>query len=124
MSVVIIQPNGEEFVDTLQNVKSYGSLQHTWTTPLCEIQLYAKKRGKAGTENKYEFPPPVESVIYFGKCLLINPSGDLTIEMWHDFYESIMQFENIEETESESDEEIANSYTINKSSGKKEKFNK
>lgn len=111
MSVVIIQSNGEESVDNIQSFKSYGSLQHTWTTPLHEIHLYAKKRGKAGTENKYEFPPPVESVLYFGKCLLVNPSGDLTIEMWHEFYESIMQFESIEETESEPEELPEGEYT-------------
>jgi len=103
---IIIHPNGEETIDTLQSCKSYGSLQHTWKTPTYEIHLYAKKRGKAGTENKYEFPPPVDAVLYFGKCLLTNPSGDLTIEMWHEFYESIMQFENIEETENESEDDL------------------
>ena len=111
MSVVIIHPNGEESLDTLQSFKSYGSLQHTWKTSTYEIHLYAKKRGKAGTENKYEFPPPVDNVLYFGKCLLVNPSGDLTIEMWHEFYESIMQFESIEETESEAEELPEGEYT-------------
>ena len=111
MSVVIIHPNGEETVDNIQSFKSYGSLQHTWKAATYEIHLYAKKRGKAGTENKYEFPPPVDNVLYFGKCLLVNPSGDLTIEMWHEFYESIMQFESIEETESEPEDLPEGEYT-------------
>lgn len=42
---------------------------------------------------------------FFGKCVLVNQSGDLTIEMWNEFYESVMQFENIEESESEEEEE-------------------
>ena len=105
MSVVIIDTDGNVMTDTIQSYKSYGTLQHSWKTLKHEIQLYAKKRGKAGNENKYEFPPPVDNVLYFGKCLLVNPSGDLTVEMWNDFYESIMRFENIEETESESEEE-------------------
>jgi hypothetical protein len=104
MSAVIVSCNGDLITDTIQSYKSYGSLQHSWKTLTHEIHLYAKKRGKAGMENKYEFPPPVENVIYFGKCLLINPSGDLTVEMWTEFYDSIMQFEDLE-TETESEEE-------------------
>ena len=42
----------------------------------------------------------------FGKCLLINPAGDLTLEMWREFYESTMQFEDIEESECESEDEV------------------
>jgi hypothetical protein len=73
--------------------------------------LYAKKRGKAGHENKYEFPPPVDYTLYFGSCLLVNPSGDLTIEMWNEFYESIMQFEDIEETEDEEEEVVEGEFS-------------
>jgi hypothetical protein len=75
--------------------------------------LYAKKRGKAGTENKYEFPPPVDSALYFGDCLLVNTSGDLTPEMWNEFYEGVLQFEDIEGTEEEEEEvegEFSNGY--------------
>jgi hypothetical protein len=104
MSVLIVSSNGDLIADTIQSYKSYGSLQHSWKALTHEIHLYAKKRGKAGMENKYEFPPPVDNVIYFGKCLLINPSGDLTIEMWTEFYDTIMQLENIEETESEEED--------------------
>ena len=103
MSCVIIHENGEETSDTVAH-KTYGTLQHTWKTSTYEIHLYAKKRGKAGTENKFEFPPPMDTPLFFGKCLLMNPSGDLTVEMWRDFYESTMQFEDIA-SESESEEE-------------------
>jgi hypothetical protein len=105
MSVIVVHSNGEMTMESKPSgYKSYGSLQHSWKTLTHDIQLYAKKRGKAGHENKYEFPPPVDSVLYFGSCLLVNPSGDLTIEMWNDFYESIMQFEDIEESEEEEEE--------------------
>ena len=99
MSVVIIQPTGELKMDTISHIKSYGNLQHTWKTLTHEIQLYGKKKGKQGHENKYEFPPPVDTIFY-GSCLLVNPSGDFTIEMWNDFYESITQSE-LEEEEQE-----------------------
>jgi hypothetical protein len=115
MSVVVVHANGEMTMESKPSgYKSYGSLQHSWKTLTHDIQLYAKKRGKAGHENKYEFPPPVDDVLYFGSCLLVNPSGDLTIEMWNDFYESIMQFEDIEGTEEEEEEipegEFSNGY--------------
>jgi len=102
MSCVIIHENGEETVDTAEP-KPYGTLQHTWKTPTHEIHLYAKKRGRAGTENKYEFPPPMDTKLWFGKCLLMNPDGDLTVDMWRTFYESVMQFEDLG-TESEEEE--------------------
>jgi hypothetical protein len=107
MSVVVVHTNGEMTMESKPSgYKSYGSLQHSWKTLTHDIQLYAKKRGKAGDENKYEFPPPVDSALYFGRCLLVNPSGDLTIEMWNEFYEGIMQFEDIENTEDEEEEDM------------------
>jgi len=106
MSVVVVHANGDLTMELKPSgYKSYGSLQHTWKTLTHDIQLYAKKRGKAGTENKYEFPPPVDSALYFGDCLLVNTSGDLTPEMWNEFYEGVLQFEDIVETEDEEEEE-------------------
>lgn len=96
MSVVIIQPSGELKMDTISHIKTYGSLQHTWKTLTHEIQLYGKKKGKPENENKYEFPHPIDTLFY-GSCLLVNPSGDFTIEMWNDFYESMIQPEQEEE---------------------------
>ena len=105
MSVVIVHSSGELTMDTIQHYKTYGSLQHSWKTLTHEIHLYGKKKGKAGDENKYEFPPPVENILFFKSCLLVNPSGDLTLEMWNEFYDSIMQVEDLE-TEDEMEKEI------------------
>ena len=112
MSVVVVHTNGEITMESKPSgYKSYGSLQHSWKTLTYDIQLYAKKRGKAGHENKYEFPPPVDTALYFGSCLLVNPSGDLTIEMWTEFYDSIMQFEDIEDTEDEEEEVVEGEFS-------------
>ena len=109
MSIVITE-NGEEIMEQSPLNKSYGSLQHTWKTPSYEINLYAKKRGKAGGENTYEFPPPMDKSLFFGKCLLTS-SVDLTLEMWHSFYENVMKFEDIEDTEEEEEESIEGEVT-------------
>ena len=36
------------------------------------VDFYGKKIGKATYENKYEFPPPVDNQIFFGKCILVG----------------------------------------------------
>jgi hypothetical protein len=75
------------------------------------IHLYAKTNGRANQENKYEFPPPVDSVLYFGNCLLINKTEsneiiDLTKNEWESIYENLYGgFEDICEEDEEEEEE-------------------
>ena len=67
-----------------------------------QVALYAKSEGKANTENKYDFPPPVDSTLYFGSCALIgyklSSSVDgnedkvlcnLSVELWKKIYEKL-----------------------------------
>jgi hypothetical protein len=57
------------------------------------ISLYGKTNGKANTENKYDFPPPVDETLFFGNCILVkmdretNEPTDLTIAEWESTYE-------------------------------------
>jgi hypothetical protein len=62
------------------------------------VALFAKEEGKANMENKYEFPPPVDSDLYFGSCALLvdqkNSAGEyvptnLTIGLWDNLYEKM-----------------------------------
>ena len=59
--------------------------------------LYGYKEGKAGTENKYEFAPPYESLLPFGDVLLIASLTknveypmQYTEMQWTTFYEQAM----------------------------------
>jgi len=62
--------------------------------PNLNIDFYGKKVGKATYENKYEFPPPIENQIFFGKCLLvaytktpkITSYVSLTEVLWQEVY--------------------------------------
>lgn len=61
------------------------------------IFLYGYKEGKAGTENKYEFPPPYDSLLPFGDVLLIASSSKsisapiaYTTAQWEAFYEQAL----------------------------------
>lgn len=55
--------------------------------PSMSIELYGKKIGKANYENKYEFPPPMDNQMFFGKCILLGFVNNkeyfsLTEELW------------------------------------------
>ena len=71
------------------------------------ISLFAKTTGRAGQENKYELPPPVDEILYFGRCLLVNEDGsDLTINTWNIIYEALFGgFDEIGDDDSEEEEE-------------------
>lgn len=89
------------------------------------ISLFAKTTGRAGQENKYELPPPVDEILYFGRCLLVNEDGtDLTINMWNGIYEELFGgFEDIgdEDSEEEEDEDLTG-VTLTKSGYMKDSF--
>ena len=77
-----------------------------------EIELWSKDEGKAGSENKYDFPPPIDTELYFGSCILIqrNPNNhtleDLTLDTWSKLYEKLFGgFEDLDGNESEASED-------------------
>ena len=88
------------------------------------ISLFAKTTGRAGQENKYELPPPVDEILYFGRCLLVNEDGtDLTINMWNDIYEELFGgFEDIGDEDSEEEDEDLTGVTLTKSGYMKDSF--
>lgn len=76
-----------------------------------KIELYAKDNGKANTENKYEFPPPIDTILYFGNCCLINCDLEtnkpisLTVKTWMKIYEHLFGgFHDLEDEELSEDE--------------------
>jgi hypothetical protein len=57
------------------------------------VELWAREDGAAGQENKYEFPPPVDTILFFGACALVakdmTPHHNiipLTLEKWDKMY--------------------------------------
>jgi len=97
--------------------KSDGfELRHSWQTKkskysFTSVSLYARDTGKANTENKYDLPPPIDNILYFG-CITVvakNEEGeyvDLSVEEWTTFYEDLFGgFENLADTAKEDEEE-------------------
>lgn len=87
-------------------------LEHKWLIGTNQqIAIYGKKNGKAGQENKYDFPPPIDTVLFFGGCVLVsenilepNQIKDLRIKEWNDIYEKLMGgFEDLKDTDDDED---------------------
>ncbi len=137
ISVVIVEKNASLKLLTIKDYKeedlykkcsfkkSEGFIVQTiWNTKLngqkYAVELWAKSEGKAGTENKYEFPPPVDKTLFFGACILVGYLRDdseektifnLTVPLWTAIYEKLFGgFQDLTsknlEVEDEDDEEL------------------
>lgn len=76
------------------------------------IRLYGKIKGKAGQENKYDFPPPVDTMLFFGSCLLVNVNEhghamNVSSVEWKQIYEKLFGgFEDIGDNDTEESDEL------------------
>ena len=128
MKIVIIEKTGTVKTQNVKNFQleslykkclfrkpdSFGK-RHTWTVKInnktYNIALFAKDKGKATTENKYDLPPPVDNIIYYGSMALVNfdikdgdetDVTDFTEDEWEKIYEKLFGgFEDIEDTDDE-----------------------
>lgn len=92
-----------------QNFKRYCD----WELDDYVISIFGSKSGKAGSENKFDLPPPEDTDIYFGELLLIkskdNIIQDLNKKTFNDFIEtSFGGFEDLgsQDTDEEYDPEL------------------
>ena len=80
------------------------------------IAVYSRNFGKAGTENKYDLPPPIDSQLYFGSMAIVSLEkdgddnwvlGQLTKNTWEKIYEKLFGgFENLNATALEDEDEV------------------
>jgi hypothetical protein len=104
--------------------KSADGFKHvqTWTIDAANktynISLYGKTDGRAGQENKYDFPPPVDNILFFGSCVLVNNLSEdkktidsISKEEWKVLYDHLfggfedLGSEDSEESDDEDDED-------------------
>mgnify|MGYP001377551761 CR=1 FL=1 len=124
MKIVIVEKTG---IVKTQNVKNFEidnlykkclfrkaddfSKRHTWTVKIgnktYNVSLYAKTKGKATTENKYDLPPPIDSTMYYGSMAIVNfdkkdgdetDAVDFTSEEWDKIYEKFFSKELLNNT--------------------------
>lgn len=88
------------------------------------VSVYAKTDGRANSENKYDFPPPIDTKLFFGNCAIVARFKkddsqfeyvNLTVELWEKFYEKLFGgFEDLALTGGDDDEEEDELATIPK----------
>jgi hypothetical protein len=127
ISIVIIEKSGnvkqvmvkEVSRETLYSKcgfrKAEGFEKRTvWNVELNEkynVELWSRNDGKANTENKYDFPPPVDNELYFGNCCVVRIDEesdaiiDLTMSEWNKIYDNLFGgFEDLVDEEPSEDE--------------------
>jgi len=138
-TIVLVETNGNlkevklKAVSDEELTKKYSlktsDAKNCWTVTIgsigYEITLYAKTSGRAGQENKYEFPPPVDSELYFGKCVLVNSggNGNITLTEWGRIYENLYGgFDDIGADDSDEDEDDMEGVALCKAGYMKDDF--
>ena len=97
-----------------------GFVKHTvWPIKIdgqkYNVAMYGKLDGKANMENKYDFPPPIDTQLFFGAGALVATTlnaakekqlCNLSVELWEKMYEKLFGgFENLALTAVEDEEE-------------------
>ena len=90
--------------------------RHTWKIDNTNfVSCFSKDKGRESSINKYDLPPPIDNVLYYGSILLVKHDTeelnnenvtDLSVEDWEKHYEKLFGgFEDLGEEDSYSDEE-------------------
>ena len=70
------------------------SLANNWSVEFNDteykLEIYGKITGRATTENKYEFPPPIDNVLFFGSCAAVLYVNDKITDMGTQEFKDIM----------------------------------
>ena len=77
------------------------------------IKVFAKTDGRANYENKYDFPPPIDTTLFFGNCAIVaslKKGGaaytDLSLSLWEKIYDKLFGgFEDLSATAAEDADE-------------------
>lgn len=99
---------GEDFLKQVEWNAKYDGKKYF-------IEVYAKTDGRGNSENKYDFPPPIDSKLFFGSCAILayvkQEDGsklytDLSLALWNKIYEKLFGgFEDLAATAAEDEEE-------------------
>ena len=99
---------GDDFIKQVEwNAKYEGEKYY--------VEVYAKTEGRHNSENKYDFPPPIDTKLFFGNCAVLaytkktdgsKSYTDLSLPLWNKIYEKLFGgFEDWAVTAVEDEEE-------------------
>jgi len=115
MKVVQVNMSGSLKMKILALTSEYdiSKAQFIYEVEDFKIVIYGNQEGKAGQENKYEFPPPFDKNLFFNECYLVKYSSNdlnpqcLSIEEWTEIYNKLYGgFENLTDHDEEDEREI------------------
>ena len=97
INVVIVEKSGNLKETSISLTASFNISKTTfiYNFDSFKIAIYGKINGKAGKENKYEFPPPFDNILFFEECVLVKYSLlesiplTLTISEWKELYNNL-----------------------------------
>ena len=105
---------GEDFVKQVEWNAKYDGKKYF-------VEVYAKTDGRPNSENKYDFPPPIDTTLFFGNCAILaylkksDGSAEyvsLSMPLWNKIYEKLFGgFEDLATTAAEDEaeeDELAN----------------
>lgn len=109
------------------------NIQHTYKITHNDIgysiSIYGKKVGKSPSVNKYEFPPPIDNILFYGSCVLVgkiestDTQCDLKIKEWNLIYPMLLGgFEDIDESSEGSENESIDVELLTKDGYMKDDF--
>jgi hypothetical protein len=127
--IVLVEKNGELKMTNVKEltkdnlykkcgfkVQNGFEMRHRWTVDVKQakynVEVWSKKEGKAGSENKYDLPPPVDKELYFGTMAIVGYDMadnfvDLDVELWNKIYEHLFGgFEDLDKEEEKSEDEL------------------
>jgi hypothetical protein len=100
---------------TPDNFKKQTEWSVTYDKKKYIIQVFGKNQGRANTENKYDFPPPIDTKLFYGSCAIIAKVlqenntyeyTNLNLTIWNKIYEKLFGgFEDLDATAKEDEEE-------------------
>lgn len=121
-SVLIIKANGDILEKSLKKNDETGLYKvcgyknntgfakvHCYKTNGAHYSVYGKTNGRANSENKYEWPPPIDSCLYFGTMCIVKTENDewmnLFSQEWQTQYETLYGgFEDLNDDETRSED--------------------
>ena len=105
---------GDDFVKQVEWNAKYDGKKYF-------VEVYAKTDGRPNSENKYDFPPPIDTTLFFGNCAILaylkksDGSAEyvsLSMPLWNKIYEKLFGgFEDLAATAAEDEaeeDELAN----------------
>ena len=115
---LIIRNNGDVVYDSDPNTDENKEFIHEWKIKTngvtYKIAVYADTMSDSLLINQYEFPPPIDTISFYGEVFLfahkkvnhVYKPTNLTVDLWKSLYRDMFKFERLHSTSTADEDEI------------------